>query len=113
MEYALNEMKNNIDNEELGEKADWLFHLAVASASQNPILVSLMNNVSGMMVEAMKETRKIWLYSNQATADRLYQEHEEIYNAIRAKEPEKAQQLMLNHISSVENVLKSFHRTNK
>jgi len=112
MQFALNEMKSNLENEELGEKADWLFHIAVAAASQNPILISLMNNVSGMMVEAMRETRKIWLYSQQTTAERLYKEHEEIFYAIKEKDPNKAQNLMLKHITNVENVLRKYHQSN-
>lgn len=109
MHFALNEMKGNLDDEELGEKADWLFHMAIASASQNPILVSLMNNVAGMIVETMRETRKIWLYSQQVTAEKIFREHEAIFKAIERKNADEAQHLMLVHLTDVENVLKKHH----
>ena len=74
MEEALEEMKVAHGNEELGEKADLNFHLAVASATQNSLLSQLLNNVSELMQETMKETRRIWLYSKQTTIGRLYEE---------------------------------------
>lgn len=105
MKIALEQMKAASGNEELGEKADFDFHMSIAAASQNPLLVNLMNNVSEMMLETMKETRRLWLYSEQTTSDRLHQEHMQIYEAIVAQDAIKAQDLMLKHLTSVENVL--------
>ncbi|WP_279326032.1 FadR/GntR family transcriptional regulator [Bacillus sp. FJAT-47783] len=108
MEFALNQMKSNFNDKELGEKADLLFHMAVSTATHNPILISLMSNVSGMMIDSMRETRKIWLYSKDTTNERLYEEHKNIYEAIKNQDAEEAQRLMLAHITEVENVLKKF-----
>ncbi|MBB5324966.1 GntR family transcriptional repressor for pyruvate dehydrogenase complex [Anoxybacillus tepidamans] len=110
MQYALQQMKQGIDvgDEELGEKADFLFHMAVATASQNPILVSLMNNVSEMMIETMRETRRIWLFSKQATSEQLLDEHMKIFEAIKDRDADAAQERMLQHLSNVERVLKKY-----
>jgi GntR family transcriptional regulator, transcriptional repressor for pyruvate dehydrogenase complex len=108
LEHALNEMKDGIGNEELGEKADFQFHIAVATASQNPILVSLMNNVSGMMVETMRETRRIWLFSKQATSEQLLEEHIRIFEAIKEQNAELAQERMREHLGNVEKVLAKY-----
>ncbi|WP_026695316.1 FadR/GntR family transcriptional regulator [Peribacillus kribbensis] len=105
MEHALKEMKQSSGNEKLSEQADVKFHLAIAEGSKNPLLSSLMNHVSGMMAETIKETRDLWLFSKQATADRLYEEHAAIYNAIKEQNPEKARSIMHQHIENVENVL--------
>lgn len=105
MEDALEEMKRANGNEELGEKADLQFHLAIAESSQNPLLISLMNHVSGLMGETMKETRRLWLYSKQTTTDRLHDEHYAIYQAIKEQDAETARSLMLSHIESVEDIL--------
>ncbi|WP_113970134.1 FadR/GntR family transcriptional regulator [Rossellomorea aquimaris] len=104
---ALDQMQSASD-EELGEEADFRFHMAIAKASQNELLTGLMNNVSEMMVTTMRETRRLWLYSKKSTLDRLYQEHQNIYEAIEAKDGQKAQQLMLNHLHSVEEVLMKY-----
>ncbi|MGM0854874.1 MAG: FadR/GntR family transcriptional regulator [Bacillota bacterium] len=104
---ALDQMQSASD-EELGEEADFRFHMAIAKASQNELLTGLMNNVSEMMVTTMRETRRLWLYSKKSTLDRLYQEHQNIYEAIEAKDGQKAQQLMLNHLHNVEEVLMKY-----
>lgn len=108
MSFALEEMNKALGDEELGEKADLMFHMAIAAASQNPLLVGLMNNVSGMMVETMRETRRLWLFSKQTTTERLYHEHVQIYEAITKQDSQKAQQLMLGHLNNVEKVLSKF-----
>jgi GntR family transcriptional regulator, transcriptional repressor for pyruvate dehydrogenase complex len=110
MKHALDQMRQGIGDgdEELGEKADFSFHIAVATASQNPILVSLMNNVSEMMIETMRETRRIWLFSKQATSEQLLEEHIQIFEAIKEKNADAAQERMLQHLSNVERVLKKY-----
>lgn len=113
MEDALEEMKRANGNEELGEKADLQFHLAIAESSQNPLLISLMNHVSGLMGETMKETRRLWLYSKQTTTDRLHDEHYAIYQAIKEQDAEAARRLMLNHIENVEDILHKYINQSK
>ncbi|OQM47293.1 GntR family transcriptional regulator [Anoxybacillus sp. UARK-01] len=108
MEEALEQMRQGIGNEEIGEKADFLFHIAIAAASQNPILVSLMNNISEMMIETMRETRRIWLFSKQATSEQLLEEHMNIFEAIQRQDVNAAQARMLEHLSNVEQVLKKY-----
>ena len=55
MKASLTQMADAIGNDSLGEQADWSFHLAIAQASHNPLLISLMNNVGDMMIEAMRK----------------------------------------------------------
>lgn len=105
---SLEQMKGAFGNEELGEKADFAFHLAIAKASQNPLLVKLMNNVSEMMIETMKETRRIWLYAEEKTAERIYKEHQQIYEAILSQHAEDAQHFMMSHLDNVEHVLMKY-----
>lgn len=104
---ALDQMIHAND-EELGEEADFRFHMAIAKASQNDLLIRLMNNVSEMMVTTMRETRRLWLYSEKSTLGRLTQEHEDIYEAIELRDGQKAQRLMLEHLQSVEEVLMKY-----
>lgn len=108
MEQALHEMQEGIGNDELGEKADLAFHMAIAVASHNPILVSLMNSVSEMLIETMRETRRIWLFSKQTTTEKLLQEHTNIFEAIQEKNAEAARERMLQHLTNVENILQKY-----
>ncbi|KEF38403.1 transcriptional regulator, GntR family [Schinkia azotoformans MEV2011] len=106
MEDALNNMKNA--NKEFGETADLQFHLAVTEASNNPLLIQLMNQVSGLMGESMKEIRKVWIFSNYSNLDRLYKEHMDIFKAIKEEKEEEARQAMLRHLENVEDMLKQY-----
>ncbi|KIP19966.1 L-lactate utilization operon repressor [Anoxybacillus ayderensis] len=108
MQSALTQMREAIGDEELGEKADFLFHMAIASATKNPLLVSLMNNVSGMMMETMRETRRIWLFAKQATTEQLLEDHIAIFEAIREQNAELAQERMKDHLEHVEKVLSDY-----
>ncbi|UOR13092.1 FadR/GntR family transcriptional regulator [Halobacillus amylolyticus] len=105
IEKALSDMHNAKGDEQLGEKADLRFHMAIAEASHNRFLIDLMDSVSETMVEAMFETRRIWLYSQQRTLEKIYQQHKQIFEAIQSKDSAKAQELMLNHLAEVEHTL--------
>jgi GntR family transcriptional regulator, transcriptional repressor for pyruvate dehydrogenase complex len=111
MEKALEEMKSAKGDETLGEKADLQFHFALAAASQNALLLSLMNHVSGLMGETMKETRRVWLFSKQTTVERLYDEHKAIYEAIKEQDEEKARKFMLIHLENVEAILQKYFQS--
>jgi GntR family transcriptional regulator, transcriptional repressor for pyruvate dehydrogenase complex len=108
MSQALKEMKQVKGDEELGEKADYTFHQALSAASQNPLLSKLLEHVSGLMVETMKETRRLWLFSKQTSIEKLYEEHLAIYNAIEEQNEEKARQAMLLHLENVEEILRKY-----
>jgi GntR family transcriptional regulator, transcriptional repressor for pyruvate dehydrogenase complex len=111
MEKALEEMKSAQGDEALGEKADLQFHFALAGAAQNPLLLNLMSQVSGLMGETMKETRRVWLFSKQTTFERLYDEHKSIYEAIKEQDEEKARKLMLIHLENVEAILQKYFQS--
>ncbi|WP_312095561.1 FadR/GntR family transcriptional regulator [Niallia sp.] len=105
MKAALEKMKVTNGGKELGETADLEFHLAVAKATNNALLVNLLMNVSELMQETMKETRRIWLYSKQTTMTQLYEEHLLIYQAILHQELDKAVDAMHHHLENVERIL--------
>lgn len=111
MMQILDEMKHAQGNGELGEKADFQFHAAISAASQNPLLATLLDQVSGLMIETMKETRRIWLYSKKISSEKLYDEHMQIFLAIKQQNEELAKHAMASHLSNVEKVLLQYFET--
>lgn len=107
MEEALNEMERSLNNEDLAEQADFNFHMAIAHATHNDMLVSLMKSVSDIMIETMRETRRLWL-NEEKNVGRLNKEHWEIFHAIKNNDKEKAQHYMFNHLAKVEESLIRF-----
>ncbi|WNS75760.1 FadR/GntR family transcriptional regulator [Bacillus sp. DTU_2020_1000418_1_SI_GHA_SEK_038] len=108
MKEALDDLKNAYKNEGLIEKADFKFHLAIAEASQNVLLASLLNHISELTQEAMKETHKISEFSKQASSEEIYEEHLEIYKAILESDENYAVRAMLKHLDHVEAILKKY-----
>ncbi len=98
-------MEKVSDDEELSDKADIAFHVAVANASQNELLITLMNHVSELMTEKMRDIRRIALYSEEMTLKQLYQQHVRIHDAIVAQDEDGARSAMLFHLQSVEESL--------
>nr|WP_307190178.1 FCD domain-containing protein [Geomicrobium sp. JCM 19039] len=108
MKEALHLMNIHMDDEKLGEKADWAFHMHVARASKNDMLVRLLQSVADLTVETMLETRRIWLYSEKVRAEQLHEEHMAIYTAIEKQQVARAGELMMDHLQSVERLLSQY-----
>ncbi|MBB6449960.1 GntR family transcriptional repressor for pyruvate dehydrogenase complex [Geomicrobium halophilum] len=110
MEKALKQMNINMDDEKLGEEADWQFHLAIARATHNEMLQNLLNGAKDLTIQTMLETRRIWLYSEKVRAERLYEEHYRIFEAIQERDASLASQLMFEHLESVERIITDFYQ---
>lgn len=104
IEEALLKMKHTGGNKKDAERADFSFHLAIAKASHNQMLISLMRSLSEIMSETIRETRRVLLYS-EGTEDGLITAHEDIFEAIKCRDTKKAEKAMLNHLVSVQNQL--------
>lgn len=102
---ALEQMKLAVHNKEIGEQSDFTFHLAIAKATKNELLAQLLVEVSDKVKTTMKETRKIWIYTETKSIEKLYKEHLEIYEAIKQKDIKLSEEKMLKHLEEVEYVL--------
>jgi GntR family transcriptional repressor for pyruvate dehydrogenase complex len=73
---------------------DIRFHRAVAAASGNPILASLVEMVSALFYEQRKKTA-----NNGRDLKQSAQAHRNIYHAIRAHDTKRARAAMSEHLS--------------
>jgi len=85
----------NISHEEL-LRSDVELHRAIAEASHNPLLVSLLASISALGYESRAMTVKI-----PGVAERTHLEHEAIADAIGARAPDRARAAMLEHVARV------------
>ena len=69
MVQILEDMKQAHGDGELGEKADYQFHAKYFQCLSKPLLTTILDQISGLMIETMKETRRIWLYSQKQRAN--------------------------------------------
>ncbi len=91
-----------------GERTDVLFHLTLAKATHNSIMVRLFESIVGQMETAIRDIRRVEIYSNQEVAERLYLEHSAICKAVHSRDPELAAQTMKSHLEHVENILTKY-----
>lgn len=106
LEAIVGEMETFLDDEDRGEAADVLFHLQLAAATHNSLLISLMESLSGRLHDSMKRSRKLWFYGERSTAKRLLLEHRDIVDAIREGDGTAASDKMREHLQKVEDVLR-------
>ncbi|MBM4761019.1 FadR/GntR family transcriptional regulator [Bacillus sp. B15-48] len=101
IEKALIVMENASGNEDLATSADIDFHIAIANATHNKLLINLMSSVSALITETIQETRRVLLYSDNQP-DILLKEHQRIFHAIKNRNEDEARQAMFDHLENVQ-----------
>jgi GntR family transcriptional repressor for pyruvate dehydrogenase complex len=106
MEESISLMETNVANPAEYLEADLQFHLAIAQATQNSILQSLLSTTRGYL--------QAWIQETLARPDRTEKrarlsitEHKRIVRALRNKDGDGARQAMAAHILSSSADLKS------
>lgn len=89
-----------------GVEADTRFHLALARATKNRVVLRLIET----FVDWLKESRELSLQVEGRPSKSLAG-HRQILAAIRSRSPERARKAMLSHLEAIEkNVLRLLHR---
>ena len=106
LQQILDSMKQSLNEEHgFGERDDLAFHTAISKATHNPLLVTFLQQVAELMLETIRETRKLYLYTKKETMNALYEEHLAIFEAIKRQDSLAAQQAMQLHLNNVEQLL--------
>ena len=99
--------RSSEDLDVLSER-DAQFHVAIAEASQNLVLVRVMFTLLDLLEAARRETLNI------PGRPRLsLDQHEDILRGIEARDPEAARRAMLEHLTSVEQAISYSGRTKR
>ncbi len=80
---------------------DLKFHFSIAEATQNTILLRIMNTVADLMHHTFRTNREK-LFADAIMGPQIIAEHEAIFQAILIRNPEQARQNMLEHINNIE-----------
>ena len=84
MERALDEMRSAIAKGESIARGDLAFHLAISAAADNTVMLHIMD----AFVTLMHSTQRLRaLATNPQTTPELMRQHEEIYKAMRERNP--------------------------
>ncbi|MCY9694557.1 FadR/GntR family transcriptional regulator [Paenibacillus alginolyticus] len=105
LRQILNTMEASFENEEESEQADIRFHLEIAKASHNSLLIGMMESLTERLQLSMKASRRLWFFAERASAEKLFQEHRDIVDAIEMKDEQLAAEKMSQHIHKVDQVI--------
>jgi GntR family transcriptional repressor for pyruvate dehydrogenase complex len=97
---SLKEMAAEVAGGGLGSSADISFHMAIAFATKNTVHVNVMKSLYDLLFYGIKENLQ-HLYSVPGNLDIIIQQHTEIFNSIRVRDPDAAYQAMHRHINFV------------
>ena len=98
----------NVQDPEKGEEFDAAFHYAVAEATHNSLLIKLFKTVSAEFAKANSVARRRLYQDNIQNAQKLVDQHTEIYEAIKSNLPEAAAEAMLAHLLFAEGELRKW-----
>jgi GntR family transcriptional repressor for pyruvate dehydrogenase complex len=93
---GLNLLKSSKLSKRRAIQADLVFHMAIANASHNSVLTRFL--------EELRQPVKNWMEQKASLFggyDSVFEQHELIYNAILARNPERAQKAMREHLKAV------------
>jgi DNA-binding FadR family transcriptional regulator len=100
LEKALAELETVMARGEVGVEADHEFHVAIAAATQNQLFVHAMEIFSEQTLKGMQLARSLSLRRNAERLRLVQQEHNRIFEAIKAEDPMLARDTMRNHIDN-------------
>ncbi|MDK2821331.1 MAG: GntR family transcriptional regulator, transcriptional repressor for pyruvate dehydrogenase complex [Clostridia bacterium] len=104
MDDLLVEMEQNL-YEGVTEDVDLNFHLAIAEAARNSVLLRLMRTVYETMRQVLRTSRQR-LYTTPGNPELLLKQHKQILKALEKHDPEAAREAIIKHSLFVEKVLR-------
>jgi len=94
LKSALEAFRGEVEAGRTGVEEDLLFHLEIARAAQNPIMVSLIGLITPDIIRLNKESRAC----ESGRAAVALKEHEKLFAAIAAHDVDAARQAMEEHM---------------
>lgn len=109
MEQTVDLMQESVDNPGQYLQHDLQFHMAIAKATQNSILLNLLNTTRGYLQAWIRETLSTPAAARERAVLSITQ-HNRIVQALKNKDCEGARKAMAAHILSSSTDLKNRHR---
>lgn len=105
IEHCFQVMVRHQQNQDadLSARADAQFHLAIAMASHNVVLLQLMNGLFQLVFSTVKENRRaMFEFDNAREVEILTEQHEGVMKAILNGDADRARELIGHHLDHVQ-----------
>lgn len=98
-EMLHHQQRNDAEN---SSRADARFHLAIAEASHNVVIVQIMRGLFEMVLNTVSQNRRVMFEHNDPKVlERLTQQHHDLMQAVVTGQPEQARALIIEHLDFV------------
>jgi GntR family transcriptional repressor for pyruvate dehydrogenase complex len=101
LEDIVDAMEGNLEGMKPSEDLDANFHIVIAKATHNIVWLHMMQSI----FDAMKEFQQsVWraVYLTDDDHRMLYGHHRRIFEGIRERDPERAREMMMEHLTFAE-----------
>jgi DNA-binding FadR family transcriptional regulator len=95
IEKSVNDMEEIVYKGKIGLNAELDFHKAIAIATKNPVIMRLVPVIVDSIINTYKDTPR-----SSADHRHALEEHRKVFEAIRARNPEAAFELMKAHLEA-------------
>lgn len=93
-------------------RLDHAFHLAICQASHNPVLVHTLQGLTDLLLSSVFASVKN-LYHREAPRAMINRQHTRLYRAVMEGRPRAAQRAALEHLSSIDTLLREMESENQ
>ncbi|EAX48163.1 GntR domain protein [Thermosinus carboxydivorans Nor1] len=101
---AMNSMVEQVNAGDIGDLGDAAFHCSLARATNNMVLIKVMNTITDLMNNTFRSSRqRLFLVEHMPEA--LHRSHCAIYEAVAAKDAQLARARMRDHLAMVEQAM--------
>jgi GntR family transcriptional regulator, transcriptional repressor for pyruvate dehydrogenase complex len=101
IEKSVQEMAVAVGEGNLGSDADITFHMAIAYATKNIVQIHIMKSLYDLLFHGIHENLQ-HLYTEPMNLEKVLQQHTDILDAVRQRDPDEAYAAMKRHITFVQ-----------
>ncbi|MGM9950834.1 MAG: FadR/GntR family transcriptional regulator [Lysinibacillus sp.] len=101
LQEAIHMMERSPMDHPASSEADFLFHMTIAEAADNQLLVKMLEHISKPLADQIHLTRVLVAKTSPQALERLHDEHLAIYKAIERRDAHAAKEAMSRHLSTV------------
>ncbi|WP_288653832.1 MULTISPECIES: transcriptional regulator LldR [Pantoea] len=99
---------NDCGDPDLAAQADLRFHLAIAEASHNLVLLQTMRGFFDLLQSSVLHSRQR-MYTQPVIFNRLNEQHQAMFDAVMAGDAAAARQAAMDHLGFVHTTMKTLH----
>lgn len=100
---AMQKATENGDSQQAAER-DAEFHLTIAEASHNVAIVHVMHGIFNLLRKTVLRSREV-LFEEHGSLESLNQQHAELYQAVCARDPERARNAAQAHLIYIKDTI--------